>query len=178
MIRWLRLNLVPKILRLGSGNLSVRRKMFRLISQLGISYPNSPLNIRDNKKQFAEGIKPGERAADGRLKCKHKSLQLFDLINTKHYSLILFAQNLSDHDINQAKNQLASLIEKYPITLQVISSRSESTYPCDNSDELHRHYGIRQPSLYMIRPDGHVISRQGNADVMTFQAQLKQIFDA
>lgn len=142
--RWLaglvRTRIVSRIMAFAMSRERTRQLAFRTISQIGISYPNSPLS--QTLAGLPEGApQAGERFTWLRLKLTSNgpAEDLFARLDDTRFNLIVIGQPLPADSF-----ELNGLV----ITHQVPDDP-------DNDRELIR-ARIPKPSFYLLRPDCHV----------------------
>jgi hypothetical protein len=118
----------------------VRRLAFRTISQIGIHYPQSPLS------QALPGLPATAPQAGDRFPWMRLALEpnatavdLFQKLDDMRFNLIVIGQ-----DSPPQIEGLDDLLRVFAIPDDPVNER-----------ELAR-VGIRRPSFYLLRPDGHV----------------------
>lgn len=159
---WLAGILRTKILaRIGAFALSrpaVRRFAFRVVSQTGIHYRNSPLSV-----SLAHLAKDAPQSGD-RFPWLHLKLQpggavedLFEKLDDTHFHVIVIGQ--------QGGIDLSEFGDLFRVHV----------IPADpaNATELTR-AGIPSPSFYLIRPDGYVGLCGGQIDPDAVQRYLRE----
>ena len=148
--RRLKLVAVPLLVRILSLLPAFQRRAFWYLSQLWTSYRNSPVvaNTQPKKK-----LKAGDRAPYGLFESGPDADEsLFSRLRGIDHHLLFFAGNQSNQkgaDLNVTSERLQAVLDQYavPIHLQMIPTENRS---------LHEQYRANKPSLFLVRPDGHL----------------------
>ena len=160
--RRLKLVAVPLLVRILSLLPALKRRAFWYLSQLWTSYRNSPV-VADTEPKKKKGLRAGDRAPYGLFESGPDAGEsLFSRLRGIDHHLLFFAGNTSnqqDADLNVTSERLQAVLDRYdvPIHLHVIPTENRS---------LHEQYRADKPSLFLIRPDGHLAYRglAGNTD--------------
>ncbi len=138
-------------------------KMAQAFSQLAIHTRKSPLTLEAGGKR---GLQAGDRALDADVCLGTKSIKLYDLIYRGGWTLFAFAGTNPKRLLS-----VGLALEQWlrnDIPTYVISTSSAAKMPCatlyDLDEVAHRVYQLREPMLYLIRPDGHVGARARPSD--------------
>jgi len=146
-----------------------RRAFTYNLSQLGISYPKSPLNAHDGS--LGGGIRPGSRVPDLPLfnAQTNQSENLHSLLHGTTWSLLLFA-NRAENAVLASLGDLAGRIQdRYPETVRVRrivvsptlheGARTEGIW-LDQAASTQQLLGARSDSTaLLVRPDGYLAYR-------------------
>ncbi|MBS3647858.1 FAD-dependent monooxygenase [Pseudaminobacter sp. 19-2017] len=124
---FIRMNIVPAIAGLGSEVGGVRRFLFRTVSQLGISYPHSPLSAGR-----AGDIKGGDR------------MPWVRWAGGDNFAA-LGAIAWQVHVYGEARGELSDWCRKSKVPLNDYPWRPE-----------HADAGLERDAAYLVRPDGYV----------------------
>ncbi|MED2984856.1 FAD-dependent monooxygenase [Bacillus thuringiensis] len=118
-------------------------------SQLGISYFDGPL--APNSNAHTKTLKVGDRAPDALCIGPNGEKRLFEIIKGPSFTLLAFGEEAMNviEMLNWPENG-ASLC-KY-----VIGKYSDEQHIVDKNEQLKKIYGITQPSIILIRPDGYI----------------------
>ena len=135
----LRTKIVFRVAALAMTFERVRKRAFRTISQIGISYPGSPLSQTLGKLP-ADAPKAGARFPWLRLKMQANGPpeDLFQVLDDTRFNLLVFGPAPAS-----ALAGYGDLVRTHAIPLD------------SNRAELGR-VGIAAPSFYLLRPDGHI----------------------
>jgi hypothetical protein len=184
----LRGRLVAGILSLGF----VRRRLTRILSELGVNYRGSPIVAEDCADSASwAGLHPGDRVPDVDLTpTSNGPRRLFEVLDGPGHTALWF-----DGTVNQAPSGPRSLQavaafvrQHHPERIRmchVVASATETANAHDGSSSvpildpdgrLHRHFDARVASLYLIRPDGYVGYRSQPPDAHWLAAYLERVF--
>ncbi len=137
----LRTKILSRIAAFAVNRKAVQRMAFRIISQIGIHYPKSPLS------KSSDGLPDNAPQAGTRFPWLHLKFaadgpaeDIFEKLDDTHFHLILFGQ--------------PPLPEGSPGFGELLQIHSVPSDPA-NDKELAR-TKIPQPSFYLVRPDGYV----------------------
>lgn len=150
----LRLHILPRLLRV--ADIFVRRvkplskKIFSIISQIGIRYPYSTLSKNASYGSFVKHAPaPGDRFPLVRFQegDAHKNIQDF-LCGTKFHCFIF-----SKEDSAEKEKMLTYLQQQ-----QDVITVHTMTYHA-GTQELYQVFGIEEEGLYLVRPDMYIAYR-------------------
>jgi hypothetical protein len=165
-LHFLRSRVAPKVLAGLFNTKTFREKLFRIVSETGISYADSVIS-KNGDGDFALGsAKAGERlnySPDIEKYLDHKKLQLFLFTDDSGKTL---AEQLSVHwgeimDVRLIKPSPEN--QKYYQLFGVAGDSAATQNPAN-------------PFVYIIRPDRHVAFR-GKADLIEIQKYLTEQMD-
>lgn len=138
----------------------VRKVAFRTISQIGISYPDSPLS--QNLVRMPEGapragerfpwFRIGPRREDG----SHERRDLFAALDDAHFNLVVFGE--PSCDVSQLEPAIA---------VHVLPQSASVSEAC-------KAHHIPFPSYALVRPDGHIGLSGAELDLQAISAYLQQ----
>ncbi len=133
----------------------LQKKVFWLMSQLGIHYPHN---------YFLEGPKAGQRAKDAPV----GSSTLYTLFKQSPFTLLIFFRKKANHVINESKLQfIDKSFGKWIKIYKFIDA--------DDNRTLFEHYEIKNSGgIFFIRPDGYVAFHQNNTDIKPLIHYLKK----
>ena len=134
----------------------VQRTLFSLISQIGISYPDSALSVEESSAESEAAVKVGDRIPYFTLEGEsiyHKLLE-------PKFHLLTFCDNTPE---NSAKNLLSAIEQKQSPWLL------HTHLPL--SDAVTAAFGISKPFSVLVRPDNHIsfISRETSTHELSRQ---------
>jgi 2-polyprenyl-6-methoxyphenol hydroxylase-like FAD-dependent oxidoreductase len=151
--------LLLPIVSIGLTLTFVKKYLARGLSELDVSYPNSPIIGRD-LGNFWRGPKPGERAPDAFVAGNRRFFQL--LCHPLH-TLVCFGGHELEPFLDPIRRSFSQTIRIVPI-------------PCDQAGEAAKVYHAAQPCFYLIRPDGIIAYRSKSLDPGPFLLFLSRIF--
>lgn len=167
LIKTFRLHLMPLIMRVLAVFLqkaiSLPKRGFKLVSEIGIDYRNSPLSLNASLGNFpAHSPRPGDRLPYILFKgTDTKEINIQDKIRGSFFHLFLFGDNLS-HDMNAILHPFESFF-----SFELIP-RSYDT------ETLYKKLGIEHQGFIMIRPDMYIAYRATQFDAIHFKNYLSQ----
>lgn len=160
---------VPLLFRLVSAVPPLRRWAFWFISQLWTSYRKSP--AVGESGSVKRGPHAGERAPYGFFETGQEAgRSVFGLLRGPDHHLLIFeGENPDPVKLDAAREEIESLLSRYemPVSIHQVSVRNR---------KLHKSYGVKTPSLFLIRPDGHIAYRGDMAGVISLKMYLDRIF--
>ncbi len=171
VLQWLKMYLMPLFFRLVSSLPVFQRRFFWLLSQLWTTYRNSPAVAESGTHK--RGPRAGDRAPFGFFEDgPNAGKSNFTLLKGVDHHLFLFAgskQDLALTDLHEREEDLRSLLTAYevPIHLHVVSAGNQS---------LHKRYGANEPSVFLVRPDGHIAYRGRADDATSLTSYLDELF--
>ncbi|KAK4565645.1 hypothetical protein LTR86_003493 [Recurvomyces mirabilis] len=133
--------------------------MAKAFSELTINVRSSSLSI---EKQRSGGVKAGDRALDAAVVDGTATINIYDIIYRGGWTLLAFTGRASydgDQQVLSALQVLAATsLAAFIISTHATSvSRFQVLYDLD--EVAHRVYGVSRPTIYLVRPDGHVAVR-------------------
>lgn len=147
----------------------------KLFSQLNLNYKDSMLSKELLGKH---GVKAGFRILDADIvkASTDKEVSLFKELAIPKWKLLLF-------DNGQQVTLDKTLFETDYIWIDklVITSSTTATYPIEglyyDIDEVaHKRYGIKQPTIFLVRPDNYVAVRCNTSNTNEIVLYLKKWF--
>ena len=146
-----------------------RLKAAEHLQQVDLDYRGSPLCL-DAENGFQGGPHPGAEApTTSPLLVDGSPRTLFQILSGTNHRLLLFSGRVSEtrpDDISKAAKEVLDrhghwidifLVATEPLAVSGLPP--EVCVIADPKRALHEKYGVHQPSLYLIRPDGHVAYR-------------------
>ncbi len=155
----LRSALLPRLSSLASRE-SLGKRIFRLLSQTWIGYRKSPAVGGDPS---AKRVKPGDRAPYAHFTSGES---LFPLLRGVDHHLLLFTGQGADDEAEHAR--VEAQLNDYSVTTRVHVIDASQT-------ALREAYGVRKPSAFLIRPDGHVAWR-GAASLSDLKSYMDRLY--
>ncbi len=186
----LRNHLMPMLTGLGA----VQHQIAVQDAQLSIVYDSSEIvseyhHGRFGHVRFAGGPKAGDRAPDsGPLQpADGDPVRLYGLLRGVHHTLVLFGGPEPDAASWQDLIAIAQASrEQHGASMQVYVVVEGTSVPdelagqsgalLDTEAALHHRYQADVPTLYLIRPDGHIGFRSRPADQAALTTYLTRIF--
>jgi 2-polyprenyl-6-methoxyphenol hydroxylase-like FAD-dependent oxidoreductase len=155
----------------------VLRKAIGLLSQLRLSYPDSPLNAEDGSG-WRNAPAPGDRAREADVIIDGRQGRLYDVFRGTHHTVLLFTG--LDEDARPAVElcRIAEQLEQtYPgrVKARVVTAERFTDHAAalgDSTRAAHRQYGIDSASAFVIRPDSYIGYRGRPVDVDRLTADL------
>lgn len=129
----------------------VSRRARRLVSQLGIAYPDSPIVGEAADAPFGDGPEPGDRAPDAPLPrpAWSEGARVFDLLREPLHVVLLFGTAAG----GELAERFAAAVARSPI-------REASIHAVPVLEaEAAGAYGVGRAGAVLVRPDGHVAWR-------------------
>jgi 2-polyprenyl-6-methoxyphenol hydroxylase-like FAD-dependent oxidoreductase len=130
-------------------------KMAQAFSELTIHTRESPLTLNAVR---GEGLRAGDRALDAGVADGFTPLRLYDLIYRGAWTLLAFTGRGSTANptaVQQTLSSLAPFPNSFIVsTTSHIDTGKHILYDLD--EEAHRVYGVTRPTIFLIRPDGHI----------------------
>jgi 2-polyprenyl-6-methoxyphenol hydroxylase-like FAD-dependent oxidoreductase len=165
-----------------------RARVFRFISQLRISYPDSPIVEQDtgsSDADFRRGPRAGARAPDApvTLASDGSETSLFACLSGPSHALLVFAGKLErswealEASANEAIAGYGRLVGAHFILGRAPerSGAPDRVY-VDGSGMAHDRYGLKGAGVYLIRPDGYIAFRSEGSDFHALQGYLRRTF--
>jgi 2-polyprenyl-6-methoxyphenol hydroxylase-like FAD-dependent oxidoreductase len=164
-----KLFVAPLLFRLVSAVPPLRRWAFYFISQLWTSYLDSPAVGHSGPKR--KGPKAGERAPYGFFESGAGSgSSIFELLKGPDHHLLIFEGRKPDPaGLETTRKEIESLLDRYTVPVHI------HLVPAANR-QLHERYGVNEPSLFLVRPDGHVAYRCDSAGIVELRMYLDSLF--
>ena len=146
--------------------------MAKAFSQLSQHTRGSSMSLDTVGKK---GIRAGDRALDSSVNCGFESIHLYDLIYRGGWTLLGFAGRGKAADAAAIGRAIAALGRDDLATFTVLTDSQpshgvETLYDLD--EEAHRIYQVTKPTLFLVRPDGHVTARVRPGDVEQLRGYL------
>ena len=160
---------VPLLFRILSEVPTLKKWGFWFVSQLWTKYRESP--AVGQSEQVAKGPRAGDRAPYGFFeKGTHSGNGIFELLRGTDHHLLLFEGKEPDPArLEASREEIEGLLERYAAPFNVHTVVAEN-------EQLHERYGAKRPSLFLIRPDGHVAYRSEAADIVSLKMYLDRLF--
>jgi 2-polyprenyl-6-methoxyphenol hydroxylase-like FAD-dependent oxidoreductase len=168
---WMRDFLGPFLIGRMSAAPIPHRKSFRRLSQIGLEYRVSHINVNELLYSL-NGPLAGQRAPDARISTQR---QMFDILTGYQFHVVAFSRkHLVDEEVKEYEEQLQSIAAfGFGISTHLIgrvACRRDSRVEYVDSGQVFEHYGLKDEestAIYVIRPDGYVAWRM---DEINFDA--------
>ena len=171
VLQLLKVYAFPLLFRLIAPLPSIQRRAFWLISQLWTSYRGSPAVAKSGSGK--QEPKAGDRAPFGFFEVgPDAGKSIFTLLRGLDHHLLLFAGSKSGStltDLHMMEEQQCSLLDAYSVPVHIHLVEAENL-------QLHKIYGADEPSVFLIRPDGHIAYRGRTEDTASLLAYLDRLF--
>lgn len=160
---------VPLLFRLVSAVSPLRKQAFWFVSQLWTQYRKSPAVSQG--ESVRKGPHAGERAPYGFFESGPDSgKSIFEkLWGTDHHLLLFGGKEPDSARLEASRDEIEGMLDRYefPVNFHQIPAGNE---------QLQNRYGVRKPSVFLIRPDGHVAYRGEASDVVGLKMYLDRLF--
>jgi 2-polyprenyl-6-methoxyphenol hydroxylase-like FAD-dependent oxidoreductase len=147
----------------------IRKRIFWLISQLWTNYRESPAVAESGPER--KGPRAGDRAPYGFFETGPDDGQsIFEVLRTAEHHVLLFeGGGVEPPGPGRTQGGLRELISAYEAPFQVHEVAA-------GNRQLHWRYGVGSPSLFLVRPDGHVAYRGLADDLEGLKSYLDGLF--
>jgi len=164
-IKKMRMYVAPKILSIVLNVNFIARFIFKNISQIGMSYPNSLLSLNATHGSFASNApKPGERIPYLEFKnISGKTQTIQQMVRGSSLQLFLFSRDIEEIDMQL----MCQVAKKYG---QIITVESVPLIP--DNENLYKSLGIKNNGCYLVRPDFHIAYRSAGFNAKHFENYL------
>ena len=181
----------------------VRRRLSRGLSELGVSYRESPIVAEDHAsfvhalthhslgaaRDFGGGPHPGDRVPDVLLAPPEQPgpHRLYEVLRGTRHNLLLFEGDSSTDEVRrnlatiarEVRDRLGRWITPHVVVASANAPESlewDGPILHDTGGALRDRFGAGADCLYLIRPDGYVGYRCQPADPVKVIAYLGRIF--
>lgn len=155
----------------------VRRRLLGILSQLRLSYPDSPLNA-ESGSDWGDAPAPGDRAREADVLVGGEQGRIHDVLRGPRHTVLLFTGVDGGARPAAELARVAERIERaYPelVTARVVSAErpaDDAVVLGDPDRSAHRRYGVGRAAAFVVRPDGHVAYRGRPVDADALLADL------
>jgi 2-polyprenyl-6-methoxyphenol hydroxylase-like FAD-dependent oxidoreductase len=164
VIRLLRTRLAPELVRLALSSRRGRALAFRSLSQLAISYRQSPA-CQDGQPRLRTGARAGDRLPDAPVvPYGRPPTTLHRVLTPAGFHLLLSGSP----DTWSAGDAGVGRLWRSRITVHRLASEPRSGALHDPTGEAHERLGAVGPGAtahHLVRPDGHIAYRAAGADL-------------
>jgi 2-polyprenyl-6-methoxyphenol hydroxylase-like FAD-dependent oxidoreductase len=166
------------ILPLISHSDTLKRSAAFRLSELGVSYPNSPLVEKDSPAfRHFDDLEPGTLARDVAVQQDGETTSLWRQFLVPAHTLAVFSGP------NPSRQAVEDLVSKAaPAKALVIWQEPEAptiddaTVLCDTDGKAHARYGLATAAgWYLVRPDQYIAARGSAAETDLLNRYLKKI---
>ncbi|MGH8835671.1 MAG: FAD-dependent monooxygenase [Actinomycetes bacterium] len=164
--RLVRTRLLPRLAPLAGRIGPVRRIGFRIVSELGVKYRNSPLSI-EGRPRPRTGPRAGDRVPDGPIERSNQPGWLHEALSGPRLHLLLSGP-VEDWDpaaVEAATAPVRDLVAIHYLTGDPVASTGGGDVLHDADGGLLRRLGRGRPAQYLVRPDGHIGYRCAGTDL-------------
>lgn len=148
-------------------------KMAQAFSELLIDTRKSSLTL---DLAGGKGIRAGDRALNAETVLGFESVRIYDLIYRGSWTLLAFSGSGSSVDATSVVRAIHELSR--PVTTFIVSTDSRAEMNgnvlYDLDEEAHRVYGVTRPTLFLVRPDGHVGAKIQPGQIGQLAAYMKR----
>ncbi|MEU8390435.1 FAD-dependent monooxygenase [Micromonospora sp. NPDC048843] len=166
-VRFARTRIAPALIPVVLASRFVRAAAFRTVSQLGISYRNSPLSVQ-GPRPSRTGPRPGDRLPDAPLPGAADASTLHRLTSTSGWHLLLCGPSAAwpaGDTVGLARDQLT--------VHHLTEPDATGPAPTSAAQALRRlGLGVGVNGVILVRPDGHIGYRAGGTDLTGLLAYL------
>jgi 2-polyprenyl-6-methoxyphenol hydroxylase-like FAD-dependent oxidoreductase len=154
---WARRVVVPHVVPHLFGSRWLRRAAFAFVSELGIRYRKSPA-IAGGEPRLHQGPRPGDRLPDAEVLVNGRSTYLQQTLAGPHLALLLCgdSRNWDALDLNRLQERYARVMTTYCLT-----APGSNGPLVDEKGNAFARLGVRNPTQYLVRPDGYIAFRSG-----------------
>jgi hypothetical protein len=159
--------IVPRVL----GSPKRRSRAFRILSQLGIRYRQSPI-VAEGKPSLKHGPRAGDRFPDSPVVVRGNASRLHRELRAPRFHMLLCGPESEWNAVAVVK-----LEKKYPglLTVRHLAREGSDSVLLDPTGEVLAMLGVEPLAIYIIRPDGHVSYRSGGANLAGAEAHLSTL---
>lgn len=171
-------NFIPKLQKfsqdLSNGNqIEIEKKFGNQLSQLDIQYQDSPIISYESKL-----LPSGQRAPD--VTVDHATLYRY-LSDTQHHVLLFTGLNPTEKTVENIKFLQKSLENLYPdlIKSHVIHKEKINGFShmiLDPDEIIHEAYHIKNPAIYIVRPDTYIAYSSEDLNIESIEKFLRIYF--
>jgi 2-polyprenyl-6-methoxyphenol hydroxylase-like FAD-dependent oxidoreductase len=170
---WIRRAVVARVLPLIFRSARLRGLIFRLVSELAISYRRCP-SVMEGRPKLRSGPHAGDRFPDARIERDGRPMQLQQALSGTAVQLVLCGplEGWGNASIQDLAARHAGLL-----TISFLSRVSRQDVLVDKEGEALTMLGLRGPydaGQYIVRPDGYVAFRCRGRDLRAAELYLER----
>ncbi|MCO1593939.1 FAD-dependent monooxygenase [Micromonospora sp. RHAY321] len=168
-VRFARTRIAPALIPVVLASRFVRASAFRRVSQLGITYRNSPLSV-EGPRRSRTGPRSGDRLPDVPLPGTGHASTLHRLTSTPGWHLLLCGPAAAWHAGDTAR------LARDQLTVHRLVAPDATEAASTSAAQALRRLGLDPGAggLVLVRPDGHIGYRAGGADLTGLIAYLER----
>jgi 2-polyprenyl-6-methoxyphenol hydroxylase-like FAD-dependent oxidoreductase len=163
-----RVHVMARLVALIPKERHLLRFAFRLISQIGIHYRDSPLSRNASLGSFPRRApRPGDRLPFVAFQEEGKPMNIQNKVKAPAFHLLLFTGNYNQEKIEAIRDTVGR--HKDVIQVEVIRLNPASK-------ALYKTFGVQNGGYYLVRPDMYVTYRSNRFDVQHLRRFLEGIY--
>ena len=169
LVRFVRAQIVPRLLPLAVRSRRARALGFRTLAQLAIRYRRSPLSV-DGPHPPRHGPKPGDRLPDASVRDRGEARSLHGAVSAPGFHLLLCGPAAAWPAAGaEFEDRWRGLVTVHRVTRDDVPGVLH-----DHTGVVRRRLGLHDPSVvhYLVRPDGHIGYRSGGTNLSGVHAYL------
>ena len=174
LVRFVRVQIVPRLLPLAVRARWARALGFRTLSQLAVHYRRSPLSV-DGPHPPRHGPKPGDRLPDALARDRGEARTLHGAVSAPGFHLLLCGPAAA-WPATAWPTAGAEFEDRWrgQVTVHRVTCDDIPGALRDHTGEVWRRLGLHNTSVvhYLVRPDGHIGYRSGGTDLSGVHAYL------
>jgi FAD binding domain len=162
-----RVHVMPHIVALIPKEKHLLRFAFRLISQIGINYRDSPLSRNASLGLFPrKAPRPGDRLPFVTFHENDKLLNTYNKVKAPSFHLLVFCRTSSEENMRSIQR----LMNQYSDVIQV-----EVIPSLHRRNGLDKIFGVQNEAYYLVRPDMYIAYRSTRFDAKHLRAFLERM---
>lgn len=158
--------------KLHKSTARIAKKIGMNLTQLSIQYNKSPI-IKYNAVKI-KSLSPGEHAANVAIDERTK---LYDYLHNNEHNILLFT-GFSRNKITELVTLKDLLNQKYAGVIKshivAVTEFDTTKLILDVNGNIHKHYQIKKPTIYILRPDNYIAYRSTNLSLIPIHHFLKK----
>lgn len=159
--------IVPRVL----ASPKRRSRAFRILSQLGIRYRESPI-VTEGKPALKRGPRAGDRFPDSPVIVRGSASRLHRELRAPRFHMLLCGPEAEWNPV-----MVVELEKMYPglLTVRHLARQGSDSVLLDPTGVVLAMLGVESLAIYIVRPDGHVSYRSSGADLAGAQTHLSTL---